>query len=89
MIIETSDFLWMIRSWLCLFNKSSTDGSNVTTGSTAVLVIDKSSKRKVEKNNKNIRGHLLNHMTNSLFDLSVTYKFVIEIWDSLKKIMIK
>ncbi|XP_059288559.1 uncharacterized protein LOC132041899 [Lycium ferocissimum] len=47
-----------------------TDVSNPTGGSSAAAV----------------RGHLLNHMTNPLFDLFVTNKSAKEIWDSLEKI---
>ncbi|XP_059310099.1 uncharacterized protein LOC132061272 [Lycium ferocissimum] len=38
-----------------------------------------------EKDNKTVRGHLLNHMTNPLFDLFVTNKSAKEVWDSLEK----
>ncbi|KAH0709267.1 hypothetical protein KY284_010694 [Solanum tuberosum] len=40
---------------------------------------------KFEKDNRTMTGHLLNHMTNPLFDLFVTYKSAKEIWDSLEK----
>lgn len=45
-------------------------------------------KKKIEKDNKTARGHLLNHMSNHLFDLFVTYKSVKEIRHSLKRNMV-
>lgn len=36
------------------------------------------------KDNKIVRGHLLNHMSNSLFDNVVKQKFVKDIWDLLE-----
>ncbi|CAH9094480.1 unnamed protein product, partial [Cuscuta epithymum] len=41
--------------------------------------------QKYEKDNKTVRGHLLNHMINNLFDLFVSYKSAKTIWDSLEK----
>ncbi|KAF3623945.1 putative B3 domain-containing transcription factor VRN1-like [Capsicum annuum] len=67
-----------------LFNEPLTDGSNITTGSNTV-VVDDIAKMKFEKDNKTVRGHLLNYMTNHLFDLFVTYKSAKEICDSLEK----
>jgi len=37
--------------------------------------IDVETMKKFEKDNKIVRGHLLNHMTNPLFDLFITFKF--------------
>lgn len=42
---------------------------------------------KFEKGNKKVRGHLLNHMTNSLFDLFVVQKLEKTIWDTLESSM--
>ena len=42
--------------------------------------IDKETKKKFEKDNKMVRGHLLNHMTDPLFDLFVTFKSAKIIW---------
>nr|XP_016471390.1 PREDICTED: uncharacterized protein LOC107793528 [Nicotiana tabacum] len=57
------------------------DSSNIT----ATVVADNAAKKKFEKDNKTIRGHLLNHMTNTLFDLCINYKSAKVIWDSLEK----
>ncbi|XP_075081971.1 uncharacterized protein LOC142166476 [Nicotiana tabacum] len=57
------------------------DSSNVAT----TVVAGDVAKKKVEKDNKTVRGHLLNHMTNHLFDLLITYKSVKVICDSLEK----
>ncbi|XP_039141238.1 uncharacterized protein LOC120278531 [Dioscorea cayenensis subsp. rotundata] len=47
--------------------------------------VDEESKKKYEKDNKTVRGHLLNHMSNPLFDLFVTQKSAKEIWNLLEK----
>lgn len=49
------------------------------------MIIDDAIKKKFKKDNKIIRGHLLSHMTDPLFDLFVTYKSSEKIWDDLKK----
>ncbi|KAD3067345.1 hypothetical protein E3N88_35225 [Mikania micrantha] len=41
--------------------------------------------KKYEKDNKTVRGHLLNHMVNGLFDLFIDFKSSKEIWDILFK----
>ncbi|KAL0405663.1 UNVERIFIED_CONTAM: hypothetical protein Slati_3880200 [Sesamum latifolium] len=41
-------------------------------------------KAKYERDNKTVRGHLLNHMTNTLFDLFVNQKSAKEIWNTLE-----
>ncbi|XP_075075906.1 uncharacterized protein LOC142162833 [Nicotiana tabacum] len=68
-----------------LFNDPPVDvvanSSNVAT----VIVVDDVAKKKFEKDNKVVRGHLLNHMTNPLFDLFINYKSAKLIWDSLEK----
>jgi len=68
-----------------LFNEPSMNGSNTTIDSSNVMVVDDVSKMKFEKDNRTMTGHLLNHMTNPLFDLFVTYKSTKEIWNSLEK----
>ena len=45
------------------------NGSNTTTDSSNVITVDDLVKMKFEKDNKIVRGHLLNHMTNPLFNL--------------------
>ncbi|KAL0407798.1 UNVERIFIED_CONTAM: Retrovirus-related Pol polyprotein from transposon TNT 1-94 [Sesamum radiatum] len=41
-------------------------------------------KVKYERDNKTVRGHLLNHMSNTLFDLFVNQKSAKEIWETLE-----
>ncbi|KAL2245993.1 UNVERIFIED_CONTAM: hypothetical protein Sindi_2867500 [Sesamum indicum] len=41
-------------------------------------------KLKYDRDNKTVRGHLLNHMNNSLFDLFVNYKSAKEIWATME-----
>lgn len=48
------------------------NSSNNTTNSSNVITVDDSIKVKVEKDNKIVRGHLLNHRTNPLLDLFLT-----------------
>jgi len=62
-----------------LFNEPSMNGSNTTTDSSNVMVVDDFSKRKFKKDNRTVRGHLLNHMTHPIFNLFVTYKSAKEI----------
>ncbi|XP_075077172.1 uncharacterized protein LOC142163917 [Nicotiana tabacum] len=57
------------------------DSPNVAT----TVVDDDNAKKKFEKDNKTVRGHLLNHMTNPLFDLFINYKSAKVIWDILEK----
>lgn len=38
-----------------------------------------------EKHNKLVRGHILNHMPNNLFDLYISNKSAKSIWESLEK----
>ncbi|KAK8321000.1 hypothetical protein V6Z11_A12G074100 [Gossypium hirsutum] len=42
-------------------------------------------KTKFKKDNKMVRGHMLSHMANNLFDLFVKNKSAISIWDTLVK----
>ncbi|KAL0427898.1 UNVERIFIED_CONTAM: hypothetical protein Slati_2964600 [Sesamum latifolium] len=41
-------------------------------------------KQKYDRDNKTMRGHLLNHMNNSLFNLFVNYGSAKEIWTTLE-----
>ncbi|KAL0367431.1 UNVERIFIED_CONTAM: hypothetical protein Sradi_3633200 [Sesamum radiatum] len=41
-------------------------------------------KVKYEKDNKTVKGHLLNHMNNTLFDLFINQKSAKEIWNTLE-----
>lgn len=41
-------------------------------------------KKKFEKDNKTVRGHLLNHMTNTSFNLFVNDKSAKTIWEKLE-----
>ncbi|KAH7677095.1 hypothetical protein IHE45_07G059500 [Dioscorea alata] len=45
---------------------------------------DRNTRAKFEKDNKTIRGHLLNHMTDPLFDLFVNQRYTKPIWDTLE-----
>jgi len=47
-------------------------------------IIDVETMKKFKKDKKVVRGHLLNHMTNCLFDLFVTFKFAKIIWEKLE-----
>lgn len=46
---------------------------------------DEETKKKYEKDNKTVRGHLLTHMANNLFDLFINQKSAKAIWDTLLK----
>ena len=48
------------------------------------VIIDEETIKKFMKDNKIVSGHLLNHMTNPLFNLFVTFKFAKIIWEKLK-----
>ena len=54
-----------------LYLKDLINGSNTTIDSSNVITVDDVIKRKFQKQNKIVRGHLLNHMTNHLFDLFI------------------
>ncbi|KAL0344373.1 UNVERIFIED_CONTAM: hypothetical protein Sangu_1324700 [Sesamum angustifolium] len=41
-------------------------------------------KQKYDRDNKTVRGHLLNHMNNSLFILFVNYRSAKDIWTTLE-----
>lgn len=56
-----------------------------TTPIARTMKIDEEARKKLEKDNKIARGHLLMHMSNRLFDLFVNYKSAKEIWDTLQK----
>ena len=44
--------------------------------------VDDESKKRFDKDNKTVRGHSLNHMTNSLFNLFVIKKQAKVIWNT-------
>ncbi|PWA56669.1 hypothetical protein CTI12_AA416470 [Artemisia annua] len=52
-------------------------------GSTRIEIDE--ANRKFEKDNRTARGHLLNHMSNSLFDLFINQKSAKVIWETLEK----
>ncbi|XP_070028788.1 uncharacterized protein [Nicotiana sylvestris] len=68
-----------------LFNDPPADIVADNSNSANIVVADDAAKKKFEKDNKIVRGHLLNHMTNLLFDLFINYKSAKFIWDSLEK----
>lgn len=70
-----------------LLNEPSINCSNSITDSRNIVVVDDVVKKKFKKDNRTVKENLLNHMTKHLFDLFVTYKSAIEIWDNLKKIV--
>lgn len=51
----------------------------------AVVAREEEANKKFEKDNKTVRGHMLNHMINGLFDLFVVFCSTKAIWDSLEK----
>ncbi|KAL9243932.1 hypothetical protein vseg_017764 [Gypsophila vaccaria] len=51
----------------------------------AIVKLNEESINKFEKDNKTARYHILNHMTNTLFDLFMIHKSPKFIWDSLEK----
>ncbi|KAK4406282.1 hypothetical protein Sango_0634700 [Sesamum angolense] len=58
-----------------------------TTADTTTIGTTKSedeAKHKYDGDNKTVRGHLLNHMNNSLFDLFVNYRSAKDIWTTLE-----
>ncbi|XP_070046393.1 uncharacterized protein LOC142169572 [Nicotiana tabacum] len=68
-----------------LFNKSPADVVDDNSNTVTTVIVDDTAKKKFEKDNKTVQGHLLNHMTNPLFDLFINYKSAKVIWDSLEK----
>jgi len=73
-------FFEQLEANYVLFKEPSMNGSNTTIDSSNVMIVDDVVKKKFEKDNKIVRGYLLNHMTNPLFDLFLTYKSAKEIW---------
>ncbi|XP_075088212.1 uncharacterized protein LOC142170251 [Nicotiana tabacum] len=68
-----------------LFNDPPADIVANSSNTANTVVVDNAAKKKFEKDNKTVRGHLLNHMTNPLFDLFINFKSAKIIWDSLEK----
>ncbi|KAL0404059.1 UNVERIFIED_CONTAM: Retrovirus-related Pol polyprotein from transposon TNT 1-94 [Sesamum radiatum] len=59
----------------------------ITPSDTSMAATAKSedeAKQKFDRDNKTVRGHLLNHMNNSLFDLFVSHKSAKDIWTTLE-----
>ncbi|XP_075096523.1 uncharacterized protein LOC142174598 [Nicotiana tabacum] len=68
-----------------LFNDPPADIVADNSNSANIVVADDVVKKKFEKDNKIVRGHLLNHITNPLFDLFINYKSAKVVWDNLEK----
>ncbi|KAK4386389.1 hypothetical protein Sango_2509500 [Sesamum angolense] len=56
----------------------------ITTSLTDSSTREDELKAKYEKDNRTVRGHLLNYMTNTLFDLFVNHKSARTIWNTLE-----
>ena len=65
-------------------NETTADNSIITLIGSSRNEIDEAN-RKFEKDNRTARGHLLNHMSNSLFDLFINQKSAKIIWETLEK----
>ncbi|CAN1845367.1 Retrovirus-related Pol polyprotein from transposon TNT 1-94, partial [Linum perenne] len=63
----------------------SSGSSGDTTTTTQKTTKETDQALKYEKDNKTARGHLLNHMTNPIFDLLVINKSAKEIWEVLER----
>jgi len=57
---------------------ASSDGTNKS------KIVDEETRKNFDKDNKTVKRHLLNHMSNPLFDLFVTFKSVKIIWEKLE-----
>ncbi|XP_070010524.1 uncharacterized protein [Nicotiana sylvestris] len=68
-----------------LFNNPPADIVANSSNAANIVVADDVANKKFEKNNKTVRRHLFNHMTNLLFDLFINYKSAKVIWDNLEK----
>nr|XP_009796253.1 PREDICTED: uncharacterized protein LOC104242843 [Nicotiana sylvestris] len=68
-----------------LFNDPPADIVANSSNAANTITVDDATKKKFEKDNKTVRGHLLNYMTNPLFDLFINYKSAEVIWDGLEK----
>ncbi|KAL0437603.1 UNVERIFIED_CONTAM: hypothetical protein Sradi_0468200 [Sesamum radiatum] len=73
-----------------LFTTPPEPGASTETSTVAItpVIIEKrpeeDAKVKYDRDNKTVRGHLLNHMNNALFDLFVKQKSAKEIWSTLE-----
>jgi len=75
-----------------LFSDLTIDNNVFETFTVAAVGIDKDKSKstdeatlkKLKKDNKTAKGHLLNHMTNPLFYLFVTFKYAKNIWEKLE-----
>uniref|UniRef100_A0A803MBG8 Uncharacterized protein n=1 Tax=Chenopodium quinoa TaxID=63459 RepID=A0A803MBG8_CHEQI len=61
-------------------NKESSSSQRITT-----IITNESEIKKFDRDNKFVRGHLLNSMKNNIFDLYVNIKSAKEMWESLEK----
>nr|XP_033515617.1 uncharacterized protein LOC117280062 [Nicotiana tomentosiformis] len=73
-------FFELLEVDYALFNEPPADVVADSSNAAATIVVDDATKKKFEKDNKTVRGHLLNHMTNPLFDLFINYKSAKVIW---------
>jgi len=66
------------------FTDTKSSLSTPTAPKTPVIPLNKSTKKKLEKDNKLARSYLLNNMSNPLFDLFVNFKSAKIIWTKLE-----
>ena len=78
--IETN---YIVTSDPASFVASSSDPSATTTDGSNAISPEVTAKYK--KDNKTVRGHMLNHMTDKLFDLFIKFDSAKDIWDMLEK----
>ncbi|KAH6794775.1 centromere protein X [Perilla frutescens var. hirtella] len=62
----------------------SDEAADAATLISSTKVADDDAKKKFQKDNNTVRWHMLNHMSNTLFDLFVNIKFAKQIWDALE-----
>ncbi|XP_021743226.1 uncharacterized protein LOC110709322 [Chenopodium quinoa] len=78
--IEQTNTMIEIPSTPAPGNKESSSSQRITT-----VITNESEIKKFDRDNKFIRGHLLNSMKNNIFDLYVNMKSAKEMWESLEK----
>ncbi|XP_021765500.1 uncharacterized protein LOC110730027 [Chenopodium quinoa] len=78
--IEQTNTMIEIPSTPVLGNKESSSSQMTTT-----VVANESEIKKFDRDNKFVRGHLLNSMKYNIFDLYVNMKSAKEMWESLEK----
>jgi len=94
LVPKTPNFCWTIGVRPCVIlwpnwgeqcnTSKTTVASTDDTNNYKVKIVDESVMKKFDKNNKTLRWYLLNHMTNFLFDLFVTFKSAKVMWEKLK-----